>query len=239
VSAETVQSHQPHPFWQVQAVFDPDGLGGDFAYTIGLHSVGLPELHLWARPTCGDDPAPDWKFSSRDLGELLNEFAGMQLGGDLVAGSVVERSYDGGMAGVRFEVGSPGDRAALQAFGIARGALVLPIRWSLDRGHAGEPRELDDEARQEGQAGVCRVGSAARTGRSSSGLEDLRATAIHDAATVRALDRARPVPSPRTGARRSISFHGTERNKLSTGSATGGRPRRPKAPHRVESEEFP
>ena len=149
MSAETVQSHQAHPFWQVQAVFDPDGLGGDFAYTIGLDSVGLPELHLWARPTSGDDPAPDWKFSSRDLGELLNEFAGMQLGGDLVAGSVVERSYDGGMARVRFEVGSPGDRAALQAFGIARGALVLPIRWSLDRGRAGEPHELDDEARQE------------------------------------------------------------------------------------------
>jgi len=40
-----------------------------------MHSVGLPELHLWARPTCGDDPAPDWKFSSRDLGALLNEFA--------------------------------------------------------------------------------------------------------------------------------------------------------------------
>jgi hypothetical protein len=56
-----------------------------------MHSVGLPELHLWARPTCGDDPAPDWKFSSRDLGALLNEFARMQLGGDLVAGSVLER----------------------------------------------------------------------------------------------------------------------------------------------------
>lgn len=149
MSAQTVQSHQQHPFWQVQAVFDPDGLGCDFAYTIGIHSVGLPELHLWARPTCGDDPAPDWKFSSRDLGALLNEFARMQLGGDLVAGSVVERSFDGGMARVRFEVGSPGDRAALQAFGIARGAVVLPIRWSLDRGREGEPRELDDEARQE------------------------------------------------------------------------------------------
>lgn len=56
-----------------------------------MHSVGLPELHLWARPTCGDDPAPDWKFSSRGLGALLNELARMQLGGDLVAGSVLER----------------------------------------------------------------------------------------------------------------------------------------------------
>jgi len=119
MSAQTVQSHQPSCFWRVQAVFDADGLGGDFAYTIGLHSVGLPELHLWARPTCGDDPAPDWKFSSRDLGALLNEFARLQLGGDLVVGSVVERSFDGGMARVRFEVDPPGDRAALEALGIA------------------------------------------------------------------------------------------------------------------------
>lgn len=56
-----------------------------------MHSVGLPELYLWARPTCGDDPAPDWKFSSRYLGALLDELARMQLGGDLVAGSVLER----------------------------------------------------------------------------------------------------------------------------------------------------
>ncbi|MDQ3484411.1 MAG: DUF4262 domain-containing protein [Actinomycetota bacterium] len=41
------------PFWQVQAVFDPDGEGGDFADTIGLHRRGLPELHLWARPSLG------------------------------------------------------------------------------------------------------------------------------------------------------------------------------------------
>lgn len=149
MSAQTVQSHQPSCFWRVQAVFDADGLGGDFAYTIGLHSVGLPELHLWARPTCGDDPAPDWKFSSRDLGALLNEFARLQLGGDLVVGSVVERSFDGGMARVRFEVDPPGDRAALEALGIARGASVLPIRWSLDRRREGEPLELDDEALQE------------------------------------------------------------------------------------------
>jgi hypothetical protein len=134
VSAQIVQPREPIPFWRVQAVLDSDGQGGDFAYTIGMHSVGLPELHLWARPSCGDDPAPDWKFSSRDLGALLNEFVPMYLAGDLVAGSVVERSFDGGMARVRFEVGAPGDRAALQAFGIARGAVVLPIRWSLVAG---------------------------------------------------------------------------------------------------------
>ena len=146
VSTHVAPTRAQAPFWKVQAVFDPDGRGGDFAYTIGLHSVGLPELHLWARPTRGDDPAPDWKFSSRDLGALLNEFARLQLSGDLVVGSVVERSFDGGMARVRFEVEPPGDRDALEAFGIARGASVLPIPWSLDRGLAGKARELDGAA---------------------------------------------------------------------------------------------
>lgn len=67
MSTQFVTHRLQTPFWKVQAVFDPEGRGGDFAYTIGMHSVGLPELHLWARPTRGDDPAPDWKFSSRDL----------------------------------------------------------------------------------------------------------------------------------------------------------------------------
>ena len=146
MSSEFVPPRQSSTFWKVQAVCDPGGGGRDFAYTIGLDSVRQPELHLWARPTCGDDPAPDWKFSSRDLGALLNDFARMQLSGDLAVGSVVERSFDGGMARVRFEVDPPGDRAALEAFGIARGAAILPIRWSLSRGPVGESRELDAEA---------------------------------------------------------------------------------------------
>lgn len=146
MSTQVVTNRSQNPFWKVQAVFDPEGHGGDFAYTIGMHSRGLPELHLWARPTRGDDPAPDWKFSSRDLGALLNEFARLQLSGDLVVGSVLERSFDGGLARVRFEVGPPGERAALDAFGIARGASVLPIPWSLDRGPTGKGSELDEES---------------------------------------------------------------------------------------------
>jgi len=61
------------PFWTVQAVFDPDGAGGDFAYTIGLSERGLPELHLYARPSLGQDPGADWKFSCRDCCGILNE----------------------------------------------------------------------------------------------------------------------------------------------------------------------
>src|SRR5512145_1938854 len=54
------------PFWKVQGVFDPQGGGADFSYTIGLWSRGSPELHLWARPSLGDDPGHDWAFSMRD-----------------------------------------------------------------------------------------------------------------------------------------------------------------------------
>ena len=59
---------ESRPFWEVQIVFDPDGTGADFAYTIGLHTRGLPELHIWARPSLGDDPGADWMLSTRDRG---------------------------------------------------------------------------------------------------------------------------------------------------------------------------
>ncbi len=34
---------------------------------------GLPELHLWARPSLGDDPGADWMFSPRDCFVILND----------------------------------------------------------------------------------------------------------------------------------------------------------------------
>jgi hypothetical protein len=34
------------PFWDVQAVSDPDGEGSDFAYTVGLADLDLSGLHL-------------------------------------------------------------------------------------------------------------------------------------------------------------------------------------------------
>ena len=63
------------PTWMVQGVFDPDVTGRDFSYTIGLHGLGLPELHLWASPTVGADPGDDWHFSMRDSRHILNELA--------------------------------------------------------------------------------------------------------------------------------------------------------------------
>jgi len=139
VSTQVAVNRPQSPFWKVQAVFDPEGRGGDFAYTIGLHSRGLPELHLWARPTRGDDPAPDWKFSSRDLGALLNEFARLQLSGDLVVGSVVERSFDGGLARVRFEVDATGEprrtrRVRHCAWSVGPADSVVAGSWSQGQG---------------------------------------------------------------------------------------------------------
>ena len=135
-----------HPTWIVQGVFDPDGKGGDFAYTIGLHDRGFPELHLWARPTLGDDPGVDWMFSMRDRTLVLNEFAARLLTGGLEVGSELEEQYDGGQVTVRFRVDPPGDRDELEALGIAPGAEVLPLRWSLHRAPEGEPVPLTGDA---------------------------------------------------------------------------------------------
>ena len=134
------------PFWTVQAVFDPDGQGHDFAYTIGLFEAGLPELHMYARPGRGEDPGANWKFSTRDCCRILNELASMLVRGSLDIGSTVRREYDGGLAVVDYRVDPPGDRNELQAYGIHPGALVLPIRWSLTRSPEGPAVPLTEEA---------------------------------------------------------------------------------------------
>jgi hypothetical protein len=137
-----------HPFWTVQAVFDPDGTGGDFAYTIGLSERGLPELHLYARPSLGHDPGADWKFSCRDCCGILNELGAMLVRGSLQVGSKLRREYDGGLAVVEFRVDPPGDRDQLEALGISPGADVLPVRWSLTRPPEGPPLPLTAVARE-------------------------------------------------------------------------------------------
>ena len=138
-----------HPFWQVQSVFDPDGEGKDFAYTIGLHDRGLPELHIWGRPSLGEDPGDDWMLSMNDRTRVLNEFAWRLLDGKLDVGTNLRREYDGGLAVVDYRVDPPGDRNELEAFGIAPGAIVLPIPWSLTRPPEGKVSPLTDDARME------------------------------------------------------------------------------------------
>jgi hypothetical protein len=137
------------PFWKVQGVFDPDGGGADFSYTIGLASRGSPELHMWARPSLGDDPGHDWAFSLRDCCGILNELADLLLRGEIGVGSRLTRTYDGGLATVEFRVDPPEDRLDLQAFGVDPAADVLPVRWSLRREPTGELAPLSDRALEE------------------------------------------------------------------------------------------
>ncbi len=132
------------PDWKVTAVFDPHGEGQDFAYTVGLVDRALPELHLWARPSLGDDPGADWKFSPRDCVVILNELAWRLIDHDAAIGDHWEATYDDGLVTCRFRLDPPGDRDELQAFGTLPGAEVLPVRWSLHRRPIGRPRPLGE-----------------------------------------------------------------------------------------------
>ena len=121
---------ESHPFWEVQIVFDPDGTGADFAYTIGLHTRGLPELHIWARPSLGDDPGADWMLSTRDRGSVLNELAGLMVDGRLGVGSEVTHEYDGGHTRVTYRVDPPGDcscRTARPTFRRSKAPRLMSI----------------------------------------------------------------------------------------------------------------
>ena len=138
--------------WQVQSVFDPHGEGHDFAYTIGLSEHELPELHIWARPSLGDDPGADWMFSPGDRAQILNELAWRLLDGKLAVGDIWMDEFDGGHVTVRFRLDPPGDREELEAFGIAPGALVLPVRWSLHRRPIGRARPLTKRGLQRATA---------------------------------------------------------------------------------------
>lgn len=130
------------PFWQVQSVFDESGAGGDFAYTVGLHRAGLPELHMWARPSLGDDPGHDWQLSSLDQCHILNALAGLMLDRQISVGSTLVREYDGGLATVTYRIDPVEDREALEAWGLPSGVDVLPVRWTLERSAEGEARQL-------------------------------------------------------------------------------------------------
>lgn len=140
------------PFWQVQSVFDPDGTGKDFAYTIGMHTRGLPELHIWARPSLGEDPGHDWTLSANDRCRVLNDLGGMLVEGRLTVGSQVTREYDAGQATVTFRVGPPGDREELEAYGVQPDADVLPVLWSLQRPAEGPLATLTPAAKKQARS---------------------------------------------------------------------------------------
>lgn len=131
------------PTWLVQEVFDPDHTGQDFAYTIGLHDRGLPEVHLWASPTDGDDPGEDWSLSGRDRLTLLNQLAFTMLDGAVGEGSTWTRTFDAGDAVVTFTLGQPVDPHDVEAYGVAPSSVVLPLRWGLQRPPAGQLGPLE------------------------------------------------------------------------------------------------
>lgn len=133
------------PWWQVTSVFDPDCGGSDFAYTEGLARDGHPELHMWARPSIGEDPGADWCFSINDTGHLLNEAAWRLVDGKLAVGDTWERAYDEGFVTARFTVHEPVDSDSVDAWG-AGDAPVLPIRWELVRPPLGPPTPLTADA---------------------------------------------------------------------------------------------
>ncbi len=121
------------PF-MVQGVFDEDELGRDFAYTIGLHGFGRPELHLGSRPTHGDDPGgADWHLSMNDLGSFLNQFGMSVLRREIAVGSEVEKACDGGATTLRMRLDPPEPAESLEAYGVDPAADVVPVRWSLHR----------------------------------------------------------------------------------------------------------
>lgn len=134
-----------HESMTVMAVFDPDGHGRDFAYTVGLADHGLPELHIWARPSLGTDPAPDFVLSQRDCHHFLTEAARRLAAGELAPGDEFTRDFVEGTS-ARFVVGEPVDPDTVEAFG-ARSAEVLPLRWELRRPVAPADDQLDDAER--------------------------------------------------------------------------------------------
>lgn len=157
------------PFWEVIAVWDPDGNGSDFAYTRGLSRAGLPELHVWARPDHGDDPGADFLLSQRDLTVLLNRWASELLDGTLAPGSERVLDLDLGASRTVFTVGVPVGPDTVDAFQLDADTRVLPLRWSIERTPIGPLLTLtaEEEAartRRLTRLNACRVGPYAAAG---------------------------------------------------------------------------
>lgn len=133
--------------WKVIVVFDPEHTGHDFAYTIGLHERGLPELFLWARPTDGDDPGADWMLSDLDLALRLNELGRQLVDGTIAPGAAVEVSYDGGSTHAFMTLQEPvaAHRAGFDAFQADVAASLVEVRWTLRQRPIGPRRELDED----------------------------------------------------------------------------------------------
>lgn len=129
--------------WSVISVFDPEERGGAFAYTVGLAERGLCELHVWARPTHGQDPGLDFELSPRDMQYVLNRSAEGQVLGSFGPGSTFAIYFDGGSSEGCFSAGLPLPKEQLDAHQAAPGAMVIPIRWELRRPPEGQNLDVD------------------------------------------------------------------------------------------------
>ncbi len=142
------------PGWEIVDVEDPAGGGQDYAHTVGLAARGLPEVHLWARPTDGDDPGEDWRLSHRDLASLLDDLGGLAVRGHLQPGTTLTEAMDGGLARVTFQVVPPRPAAEVGIELLPPDQAVTSLRWSLERpvpgrssAAAGRSRWVEDRLR--------------------------------------------------------------------------------------------
>ncbi len=126
-------------------VFDPDGMGQDFAYTIGLCERDLPELRVWARPTDGLDPGEDFALSPRDCAFLLDGWAEELLRGELTAGSLRSLPLDAGAASAVFTAQDPVPARELDALVVDDRAAVITMRWEVQRAPIGPLLTLTPE----------------------------------------------------------------------------------------------
>ena len=134
----------------MQTVYDPEGLGRDFAYTVGLAERGVPELHLWARPSLCEAPGADWNLSLLDAARLLNKAAWRLLDGDLAVGSTWEHEYDAGFVTARFVVQEAVPAEEVEAFA-AGDVPVLPVRWSIERDPVAPLVAMASDAQEEAE----------------------------------------------------------------------------------------
>lgn len=156
--------------WRVTSVFDPDGTGHDFAYTVGLHDLGQPELFMWARPSEGGDAAADWILSPNDRCWQLNELAEKLLAAELKAGDTIAVSFDAGLTRAVLHLSEPvaGHGGGLDAFGTNPEAQVIEVRWELHRPPIGGRRRLGADELLAARARLVRLGGGDGPGRPES-----------------------------------------------------------------------
>lgn len=127
------------PSWIVQYVLG-DETDPPFAYTVGLHDLGLPELFLAARPKQED--GGDWQLSSLDCRAELNRFARLLIEGSFLGREHVAE-YDGGLTFCSYTVRPAVPQAQTLAYLASPRAQVVVIDGALSPAEGVDPVPLD------------------------------------------------------------------------------------------------